>query len=162
MLHDAGPFPLREIRFAGSVALRTTMPTARMRFQPLFIGIILKIGISFPALVRSLHMGIAASISELKRKIAVTPRRINRQTLHTKSMTIDAKRVKLTQERCLALRKLAHELSNVTTGMLMAAGLLRQLLAGDERRRYCEQINEAGERTAALVREVHALLHGER
>ena len=63
--------------------------------------------------------------------------------------------------RCLELRKLMHELSNVTTGMLMAAGLLRQTLAGDARGRYCEQITEAGERTASLVREMRTLLHPE-
>jgi signal transduction histidine kinase len=54
-----------------------------------------------------------------------------------------------------------HELSNVTTGMLISAGLLARLLADDERRHYCERINEAGERTAALVREARALLHPE-
>jgi signal transduction histidine kinase len=54
-----------------------------------------------------------------------------------------------------------HELSNVTTGILISSGLLTQLLAGDERRRYCEQINQAGERSATLVREVRALLHPE-
>jgi hypothetical protein len=43
----------------------------------------------------------------------------------------------------------------------MASGLLAQALAGDGRLRYCEQINEAGERTAALVREVRALLQTE-
>ncbi len=67
----------------------------------------------------------------------------------------------LTPVQCLELRKLIHELSNSTTGMLISSGLLAQLLAGDERRRYCEQINEAGERTASLVREVRALLHPE-
>ena len=61
----------------------------------------------------------------------------------------------------MALGKLAHQLSNVTTGMLMAAGLLKQVLAGDVRSRYCEQINQAGERTAALVRELQALLEAE-
>jgi hypothetical protein len=45
--------------------------------------------------------------------------------------------------------------------MLISAGLLAQLLAGDMRCRYCEQISEAGERTAVLVREARALLHPE-
>jgi signal transduction histidine kinase len=67
----------------------------------------------------------------------------------------------LNQARCLELRKLMHELSNVTTGMLFSSGLLMQLLAGDERCHYCEQINQAGERTATLVREMRALLHPE-
>ena len=57
----------------------------------------------------------------------------------------------LNEVRCLELRKLMHELSNVTTGILISSGLLAQLLIGDKRRRYCEQINEAGERTAVLV-----------
>jgi signal transduction histidine kinase len=74
---------------------------------------------------------------------------------------LNSQSVGLNQVRCLELRKLTHELSNVTTGLLISAGLLRQLLVGDERHRYCEQINEAGERTAALVREVRALLHPE-
>jgi nitrogen-specific signal transduction histidine kinase len=94
-------------------------------------------------------------------KTAVTARRIKRQAFNAKSITMNAKSVELNEERCLALRKLAHELSNVTTGMLMAAGLLRESLAGDARCHYCEQINEAGERTAALVREVRALLQAE-
>ena len=55
-----------------------------------------------------------------------------------------------------------HELSNVTTGILISSGLLAQLLTGDKRRRYCEQINEAGERSAALVRQARALLHPEK
>jgi signal transduction histidine kinase len=63
--------------------------------------------------------------------------------------------------QCLELRKLMHELSNVTTGMLISAGLLTRLLAGDERSRYCERINEAGERTAVLIRQARALLHPE-
>lgn len=67
----------------------------------------------------------------------------------------------LSDVQYLELRRLLHELSNVTTGMLMSAGLLEQLLAGDVRRRYCAQINEAGERTADLVRDARALLQQE-
>ena len=88
----------------------------------------------------------------------MTPRQSKRQTVDSKSTARDTG---LSGERCLELRKLTHELSNVTTGMLMASGLLAQALAGDGRLRYCEQINEAGERTAALVREVRALLQTE-
>ncbi len=65
----------------------------------------------------------------------------------------------LNQVRCLELRKLMHELSSITTGILISSGLLAQLHAGDKHRRYCEQINEAGERTAALVRQARALLY---
>ena len=83
------------------------------------------------------------------------PRRTKRQASNSKD-------VELNEERCSELRKLAHELGNVTTGMLLAAGLLRQTLAGDARGRYCEQITEAGERSAALVREMRTLLHPER
>jgi signal transduction histidine kinase len=67
----------------------------------------------------------------------------------------------LNQVRCLELRKLVHELSNVTTGILISSGLLTKLLAGDQRCRYSEQINQAGERTATLVRQARALLHPE-
>lgn len=67
----------------------------------------------------------------------------------------------LNQVRCLELRKLIHELSNVTTGLLISSGLLTKLLAGDQRCRYSEQINQAGERTATLVRQARALLHPE-
>jgi signal transduction histidine kinase len=74
---------------------------------------------------------------------------------------VNAESVSLNHVRCLELRKLMHELSNVTTGILISSGLLAQLLAGDTRRRYCEQINEAGERTAALVRQARALLYPE-
>ena len=69
--------------------------------------------------------------------------------------------VVLNQVQCLELRKLIHELNNTTTGILISSGLLTQLLAGDQRCRYSEQINQAGERTATLVREVRALLHPE-
>ncbi len=85
----------------------------------------------------------------------MTPRQSKRQAVNSKRTTRDAG---LNGERCLELRKLTHELSNAATGMLMASGLLAQALAGDGRLRYCEQINEAGERTAALVRELRALL----
>ena len=74
---------------------------------------------------------------------------------------MSAKRAGVNQVRCLELRKLVHELNNVTTGILISAGLLTQLLAGDARRRYSEQINQAGERTATLLREARALLHPE-
>jgi hypothetical protein len=43
----------------------------------------------------------------------------------------------------------------------MSSGLLTKLLAGDQRCRYSEQINQAGERTATLVRQARALLHPE-
>jgi len=85
----------------------------------------------------------------------VTPRQSKRQAVDSKSTASDTG---LNRERWLELRELTHELSNVTTGMLMASGLLALALAGDRRLRYREQINEAGERTAALVREVRALL----
>ena len=62
------------------------------------------------------------------------PRRSKRQAWNSKD-------VELNEGRCSELRKLVHELSNVTTGMLISSGLLRQSLAGDERGRYCEQIN---------------------
>lgn len=65
------------------------------------------------------------------------------------------------EERCLQLRRILHELSNLTTGVLISTGLLTQFLRGDERQRYVENIADAGERSAALLREARALLHPE-
>ena len=65
----------------------------------------------------------------------------------------------LNQACCLELRKIMHEMSSITTGMLLSAGLLSEALRPDSRCRYSEQIREAGERSAALVREARALLY---
>lgn len=79
----------------------------------------------------------------------------------TKMSKLNLDTAGLNDVRCLELRKLMHELSNVTTGILISSGLLAQLLIDDKRIRYCEQINEAGERSAVLVRQARALLHPE-
>jgi len=50
----------------------------------------------------------------------------------------------MNQVRCLELRQLMHELSNVTTGMLISSGLLSRLLAGDERCPKPDEIRNAG------------------
>jgi signal transduction histidine kinase len=66
----------------------------------------------------------------------------------------------LSRKRDLELRRIVHELSNVTTGVLISAGLLSELLQQDDpRHRYSEEIREAGERSAALLREARALLY---
>lgn len=59
------------------------------------------------------------------------------------------------QER---LRSILHDLSNVMTGVLISGGLLRLALHGDSRDRHAEEVCEAGERGAALVREARTLL----
>jgi len=64
----------------------------------------------------------------------------------------------LPQEQYLRLRKIMHELSNVATGLLISAGLMAQSSPPSELRRYCEQISEAAERGAELVRESRRLL----
>jgi hypothetical protein len=56
------------------------------------------------------------------------------------------------------LRFILHGLSNLLTGMLVAAGLLRQAMAGDPRSHYADDLCESGERGAALVREARYLL----
>ena len=74
-------------------------------------------------------------------------------------MRLNSQPMDLNAARCLELRRLMHELSNITTGILISSGLLAQLLSGDDRCRYCQQINEAGERTATLIRRARSLLH---
>ena len=56
------------------------------------------------------------------------------------------------------LRQILHELSNVSAGLLISAGLLTRSLPLGGLRTYCEQISEAAERSAALVREARSLL----
>jgi signal transduction histidine kinase len=60
------------------------------------------------------------------------------------------------------LRHALHELSNIMTGLLMNTGLLSIALRGNDKlRRYAEDIAQAGERGAALVREARNLVnHG--
>jgi nitrogen-specific signal transduction histidine kinase len=64
----------------------------------------------------------------------------------------------LQQEEYLRLRRIIHELGNVSTGLLISAGLLEQSSPPEQLRRYCERITEAAERSAALVREARKLL----
>ena len=56
------------------------------------------------------------------------------------------------------LRFILHELSNLLTGMLVAGGLLRQSMKDDPRSHYADDVCEAGERGATLVREARNLL----
>ena len=56
------------------------------------------------------------------------------------------------------LRFILHELSNLLTGMLVAAGLLRQAMKDDPRSHYALDLCESGERGATLVREARLLL----
>jgi signal transduction histidine kinase len=56
------------------------------------------------------------------------------------------------------LRFILHELSNLLTGMLVSGGLLRQAMKNDPRSHYADEVCEAGDRGAALVREARNLL----
>jgi hypothetical protein len=56
------------------------------------------------------------------------------------------------------LQFVLHELSNLLTGILVSGGLLRQQLNGDRRQHHAQEVCEAGERSAALVREARLLL----
>ena len=65
------------------------------------------------------------------------------------------------EDRCKQLRKILHELSNLTTAVLISTGLLAKLLRGDQQQRYADNIADAGERSAALLRQARALLNTE-
>ena len=61
-------------------------------------------------------------------------------------------------ESVLAMRFRMHELANVFTGVMIAAGLLSQYLEGGSLKPYAENICEGSERGSALVREIRSLL----
>ncbi len=56
------------------------------------------------------------------------------------------------------LRSILHDLSNVMTGVLMSAGLLRLALRGDSREHHAVDVCAGLERGAALVREARSLV----
>lgn len=56
------------------------------------------------------------------------------------------------------LRVILHELSNLLTGMLVAGGLLRQVVMDKRTRHYVDELYEGSERSATLVREARNLL----
>lgn len=60
----------------------------------------------------------------------------------------------------LEIRRQLHDLSNVVTGLLITAGLLRHFvpLTGNGGR-YASDIESSGERAAALLAEVQAGIH---
>jgi hypothetical protein len=57
-----------------------------------------------------------------------------------------------------AMRHRLHELANVFTGVVIAAGLLSQYLEGGSLRQYADDICEGSERGCALVRELRSQL----
>ena len=57
-----------------------------------------------------------------------------------------------------AIRFRMHELANVFTGVMIAAGLLSQYLEGGSLKPYAEDICEGSERGSVLVREIRSLL----
>ncbi len=57
-----------------------------------------------------------------------------------------------------AMRHRLHELANVFTGVVIAAGLLQQYLEGGSLRQYAADICEGSERGCALVRELRSHL----
>jgi hypothetical protein len=61
-------------------------------------------------------------------------------------------------ESVLAMRFRMHELANVFTGVMIAAGLISQYLEGGSLKPYAENICEGSERGSALVREIRSLL----
>jgi signal transduction histidine kinase len=63
-------------------------------------------------------------------------------------------------EQILAIRRQLHDLSNVLTGLLITAGLLRSFvpLTGNGGR-YASDMEESAERAAALVSEVRTGVH---
>ena len=56
------------------------------------------------------------------------------------------------------MRHRLHELANVFTGVVIAAGLLSQYLDGGSLRQYAADICEGSERGCALVRELRSQL----
>jgi hypothetical protein len=56
------------------------------------------------------------------------------------------------------MRQRLHELANVFTGVVIAAGLLSQYLQGESLRQYAADICEGSERGCALVRELRSQL----
>jgi hypothetical protein len=61
----------------------------------------------------------------------------------------------------LRVRRMLHELSNVLTGVLITAGLLKNFvpLTGNGGR-YASDLEASAERAAGLVTEVRACIHG--
>jgi nitrogen-specific signal transduction histidine kinase len=57
-----------------------------------------------------------------------------------------------------AMRHRLHELANVFTGVVIAAGLLSQYLEGGSLRQYAADICEGSERGCSLVRELRSQL----
>lgn len=57
-----------------------------------------------------------------------------------------------------AMRHRLHELANVFTGVMIAAGLLSQYLEGGSLQHYAADICEGSDRGCALVREIRSQL----
>ncbi len=57
-----------------------------------------------------------------------------------------------------AMRHRLHELANVFTGVMIAAGLLSQYLEGESLQHYATDICEGSDRGCVLVREIRSQL----
>jgi hypothetical protein len=66
--------------------------------------------------------------------------------------------VMLDGEGVRAMRHRLHELANVFTGVMIAAGLLSQYLEGGSLRHHASNICESSERGCGLVREIRSQL----
>jgi len=53
-----------------------------------------------------------------------------------------------------SIRRSLHELANVFTGVVIAAGLLEEYLEGGSLQEFASEISTNGERGSALVREI--------
>jgi len=61
-------------------------------------------------------------------------------------------------ESVLIMRRRLHELANVFTGVMIAAGLLSEYLEGGSLQTYVADISEDSERGSVLVRELRSQL----
>ncbi len=74
-------------------------------------------------------------------------------------MTIETKNLESADVHNEALRRVLHDLSNTLTGLLMNAGLLNLALRSNEKLcRYAEEITEAGEHSAVLVKQARSMV----
>jgi nitrogen-specific signal transduction histidine kinase len=77
---------------------------------------------------------------------------------HVSTQAAKHSAVVLDGSEVLAMRHRLHELANVFTGVVIAAGLLSQYLEGASLRQYAADLCEGSERGCALVRELRSQL----
>lgn len=66
--------------------------------------------------------------------------------------------ITMSNSAVLTMRHDLHELANVFTGVMIAAGLLKQFLEAGSLQRYASNICESSERGSELVREIRRQL----